>query len=127
MLNEKKNVDQLKNWCLCPGVDHDGTKTFTENPGAQVAPGECIRWQVTAHNIGAVTAKQVTIDDEASAYTRLEAGSAEVTANTGVVIKQDAASGVVKFNVGEGATAGNGGGELKPGEKASVEFNVIVE
>ena len=98
---------------------------FAEVQTTQVAPGECVIWQLRATNEGAATAYNVTITDEVTPFTTLEntdnacvdsvdgnncVPSAGATANSGV-------APVVEWTVGD----------LLSGDTARTRFCVSVD
>lgn len=128
--------------------DCDGTPNlnmeFLANQTAEVKPGECVVWELTATNEGTATVKNVVISDAAPEFTDVVTGLLKFchgNACTPVGVGDSAtdgdagtyANGLVNFFAGNGddtaaADPANGkGGELISGEQATGQFTVKVQ
>lgn len=134
----------------CDGVP-DGAgagSTFLATQTAQVEPGQCVVWNLTATNEGTATVKNVVISDAAPAFTDVLAGvpgylkfchgntctPTSTTASTAMTDASDGdnatyAAGLVKFFANNGASnpAGGIGGDLIAGEQMTGQFTVKVQ
>ena len=105
----------------------------------QVEPGQCVVWQIVAKNEGDALVKNVVIKDNVPAYTSALANSLKYCKGFGCVplggisdaVGDDAAeiaNELVTFFVGDNPTpASSLGGQLLPGESATVRFTVKVD
>jgi uncharacterized repeat protein (TIGR01451 family) len=88
-------------------------------------PGDCVLYQITVTNVGAVNATSVIVSDVTPSYTTLSllpAVTVGAIEPTGLALL---GTGTIKANVGTGATtAVGGGGTLAPGESAVLTFGV---
>lgn len=121
----------------CDGIA-DNPASFAANLTAEVAPGECAVWQIQAENQGDALAKNVIIRDNVPAFTTYVTDSLRYCLNIGCTIDNTQAStdgasvGTVSgsditFYVGANAVPGNTGGELQPGQQATVQFSTKVD
>jgi len=110
---------------------------------AQVEPGQCVVWRLTATNEGSATVQNVVISDAAPEFTDIVTGQLKFCHGNGCSLAgvtdasdTDAgtyANGLVKFYVGNGDDikpanpAGGVGGELIAGEQATGEFMVKIQ
>ncbi len=105
---------------------------------ATVEPGQCAVWQIVATNEGTAVVKNVVIKDNIPAYTTSMAGTLEyceglncTPASVSDTAGNDAGeivNDLVTFYVGAGSTpASSTGGELQPGQTATVRFTVKVD
>ena len=117
---------------------------FSANQSAQVEPGQCVVWNLTATNEGSATVKNVVISDAAPEFTDVVAGLLKFCHGNACspVSVDDAAAdgdagtyanGLVQFFAGNSddatpADPANGkGGELISGEQATGQFTVKVQ
>lgn len=122
---------------LCDGTLESG---FLPIQTDQVKPGDCAVWEIVATNEGDALVKNVVVSDSIPTYTAYQSPTLQYCLGfncdptTGGVT--DAASddageydGVdkVTFWVGTNATPGTEGGELQPGQSATVRFSVKVD
>jgi uncharacterized repeat protein (TIGR01451 family) len=118
----------------------DGTPdgAFEASLTANVAPGECAIWQIQAENQGDALAKNVVIRDNVPAYSTYQVGSLTYRlGSTGSFAAVTDAAGddageisgdAIAFYVGANAVpATPKGGELLPGEMATVRFSTKVQ
>jgi uncharacterized repeat protein (TIGR01451 family) len=118
----------------------DGTPdgAFAASLTAKVAPGECAIWQIQAENQGDALAKNVVIRDNVPAYSTYQVSSLTYRlGSTGSfnpvtdAVTDDAgeiSSNAIAFYVGANAVpAASTGGELQPGEMATVRFSSKVQ
>ncbi len=113
---------------LCDGAPDGAFETVLS---AQVAPEQCVVWNIEAENIGTENALNVKVVDAAPLFSSLVAGSLEYCAGAGCSPADAGPLGLesdpaVTFHVGAGATAG-AGGTLAPGGFVTVRFGVRVD
>ncbi len=111
---------------------------FAEIQSAKVEPGQCAVWQIVAKNEGDALVKNVVVNDNVPAYTASLASSllyckgfgctpasvTDATADDAGEVVND----LVTFYVGDSSNAATKlGGELQPGESATVRFTVKID
>ncbi|HET6174232.1 MAG TPA: DUF11 domain-containing protein [Gaiellales bacterium] len=122
-------------------------KTVTDLNGGDVRPGDVLQYDINSTNTGQTSAYDARINDAIPAFTSYQPDTLTIVTSpgTGVVGKKsdptdadqaeyDSGPNEVRFRVGTGATALNGGGPLSPdgggviapGESFSVRFDVVV-
>lgn len=121
----------------CDGVE-DSVGSYMPNLTTEIPPGDCAVWQIVAENQGDAPARNVVIHDEVTAFTTyadntlsysLANGTAASIADDGTSANAAAVTGdAVTFYVGSGADSSNGlGGELLPGQFATVRFSTKID
>jgi len=138
-LEKKAAIDPLCNGTLLSNAS--GVEFLADQP-TQVAPGECVVWQLTAVNEGTATVKNVKISDAAPAFTdilmvggvpALKFCQGNGCVPAGVTAPADGGTygaGLVNFyaiNGPDADPASDIGGELIPGETMTGEFTVKVQ
>lgn len=116
-------------------ADCDGTHegTFQANLTTEVAPNECAIWQIQSENQGDALAKNVIIRDKVPAYSTYEMGSLKYCLNLGcapaaVTNEGEIVGSDIAFYVGTGSVpASQLGGDLQPGQQATVWFSTKVQ
>jgi large repetitive protein len=111
------------------------TKTAADVNGPNLVPGDTVEYTITVENTGNETAAGVVLSDPIPADTTYVPGSLAVTAGPNAGAKSDVAgddqadfdavSGNVRFRLGNGATATDGG-SLAPGASTTVRFRVKI-
>jgi uncharacterized repeat protein (TIGR01451 family) len=122
-------------------------KTVTDVNGGAVLPGDVLQYDISSTNTGLSSAFDSRINDAIPAHTAFQPKSLKIITSPGVGVAGDKTDAVdadqaewdagpneVRFRVGTGATALNGGvapfkdggGIIAPGESFSVRFNVVV-
>jgi uncharacterized repeat protein (TIGR01451 family) len=121
-------------------------KTVTDVNGGAVLPGDELQYDISSTNTGLSSAFDSRINDAIPAHTAYKPGSLQIVTSPGGVAggktdrtdadqaEFDSGPNEVRFRVGTGATALNGGaapftdggGIIAPGESFSVRFNVVV-
>lgn len=104
--------------CACaggtwPAIDDAGFAAVQSN---QVAPGECVVWQLTATNEGATSANEVVITDEQTEFTSNLVANEAVIASGGTAPADTSGLPVVEWAIGT----------LVPGNSATAQFCVEV-
>ncbi len=117
-LYKKAAVDAT---CACTAT------SFSEMPSTRVKPDECIVWQLRAVNEGATVARNVTIQDQAPAFTTLEAGRLRYCEHLGCTLAAvtdaaDADKGSVS-----GSNVTFSAGDVAAGDEATGAFCVRVQ
>ncbi|SDZ85298.1 conserved repeat domain-containing protein [Thiothrix caldifontis] len=113
----------------------DGTPegTFQANLTTEVAPTECAIWQIQSENQGDALAKNVIIRDKVPAYSTYEVNSLKYCLNLGcapaaVTNEGEIVGSDIAFYVGTGSVpASQLGGDLQPGQQATVRFSTKVQ
>lgn len=106
----------------------------------QVKPGDCAVWEIVATNEGDALVKNVVVSDSIPTYTTYHSPTLQyclgfncdpttggVTDNTGDDAGEYDGVDKVTFWVGTNPTPGTEGGELQPGQSATVRFGVKVD
>lgn len=96
-----------------PAIDDVGFAAVQSN---QVAPGECVVWQLTATNEGATSANEVVITDEQTEFTSNLVANEAVIASGGTAPADTSGLPVVEWEIGT----------LVPGDSATAQFCVEV-
>ena len=115
------------------GCDGTPDTSFQANLTSEVAPTECAIWQIQAENQGDALAKNVVIRDTVPAFTTYVTSTLKYCLDTGctpaAVTNEGVISGSdVTFYVGTNSTpASQIGGELLPGQQATVQFMTQVD
>ncbi|WP_028488254.1 beta strand repeat-containing protein [Thiothrix lacustris] len=124
---------------LCDGT---ADSSFAANLTDKVAPGECAIWQIQAENQGDALAKNVVIRDTVPAYSNYKLESmkyslgndpftnlSDSVVDTGEIdISGGVTGNAISFYVGASAApATKKGGDLEPGNKATVQFSTKVQ
>ena len=124
---------------LCDGTA-DGA--FEASLTAKVAPGECAIWQIQAENQGDALAKNVVIRDTVPAYSNYKLSSMKYSLGTAaftdlsdsvvdageINVSGGVTGNAITFYVGASADPANKkGGDLEPGNKATVQFSTKVQ
>jgi uncharacterized repeat protein (TIGR01451 family) len=121
-------------------------KTVTDVNGGAVSPGDVLQYDISSTNTGQAAAFDSRIDDAIPPHTSYKPGSLKIISSPGGVAgdktdptdadqaEYDVGANAVRFRIGTGATAlnggappfGDGGGIIDKGESFSVRFNVVV-
>jgi uncharacterized repeat protein (TIGR01451 family) len=122
-------------------------KTVTDVNGGAVLPGDVLQYDIGSTNTGLSSAFDSRINDAIPPHTAYQPGSLKILVSPGVGVtgdktdptdadqaEFDSGSNEVRFRIGTGATALNGGvapfkdggGIIPKGESFSVRFNVVV-
>ena len=112
--------------------------TFSAIQSSKVEPGQCAVWQIVAKNEGDALVKNVVVSDNVPAYTASLANSLQYCKGFGCTpaTVTDAAgddageivNDLVRFYLGTNSNpATKLGGELLPGESATVRFTVKID
>jgi uncharacterized repeat protein (TIGR01451 family) len=111
---------------------------FAEIQSAKVEPGQCAVWQIVAKNEGDALVKNVVVNDNVPAYTASLANSLQYCKGFGCTPASvtdataddagEVVNDLVTFYVGDSSNAATKlGGELQPGESATVRFTVKID
>jgi large repetitive protein len=112
-------------------------KSYVDINGGTVNPGDVLRYTVVLTNTGVDTATKVIVNDVIPVGTTYLPGTLKINENPGAAVGQqsdprdgdlaefDAANNRVRYNLGAGATATEGGW-MPVGARASIEFCVTI-
>ena len=119
-----------------------GAQPFAAVQSSKVEPGQCAIWNIDAKNEGDALVKNVIVTDSIPAYTSFVSGSlkyclgdsCDITADTITDAEADdpgeksPSTDVVSFYLGTGSIpATKKGGDLQPGQSATIRFTVKVD
>ncbi|MBU0654388.1 MAG: DUF11 domain-containing protein [Gammaproteobacteria bacterium] len=113
--------------------DGSADGTFAANLTTEVEPGQCAVWQIQAENQGDALAKNVVIRDNVPAFTTYVTNSLKYcldsSCSPAAVTNEGVISGSeITFFVGANSVpASQIGGELQPGQQATVQFTTKVD